>query len=122
MPVAILITSLESSRKDGNRDARGVAPGGFVYHVLNRSVGRLHMFRKESDFEAFERVVVEAHLRQPIRILYFPVRVLLADRHGDVQNTIRAESRLKYHAIHPHPLRFQIHGVRSGMLTGSQSC
>jgi hypothetical protein len=26
------------------------------------------MFRKESDFEAFERVMVEAHLRQPIRI------------------------------------------------------
>ena len=23
------------------------------------------MFRKESDFEAFERVMVEAHLRQP---------------------------------------------------------
>jgi hypothetical protein len=26
------------------------------------------MFGKESDFEAFERVMVEAHLRQPIRI------------------------------------------------------
>jgi hypothetical protein len=31
------------------------------------------MFRKESDFEAFERVVVEAHLRQPIRILSYCV-------------------------------------------------
>ena len=29
------------------------------------------MFRKESDFEAFERVTVEAHLRQPIRILSY---------------------------------------------------
>jgi hypothetical protein len=29
----------------------------------------MHMLRKESDFEAFERVMVEAHLRQPIRIL-----------------------------------------------------
>ena len=27
------------------------------------------MFRKQSDFEAFERVMVEAHQRQPIRIL-----------------------------------------------------
>jgi putative transposase len=36
-----------------------VAPGGFVYHVLNRSDGRMHMFRKEFDFEAFERVRVE---------------------------------------------------------------
>ena len=31
------------------------------------------MFRKESDFEAFERVMVEAHLRQPIRILSYCV-------------------------------------------------
>jgi hypothetical protein len=29
----------------------------------------MHMFRKESDFEAFEGVMVEVHLRQPIRIL-----------------------------------------------------
>ncbi len=48
-----------------------VAPGGFVYHVLNRSVGLMHMFRKESDFAAFERVMVEAHLRQPVRILSY---------------------------------------------------
>ena len=27
------------------------------------------MFRKESEFEAFERIMVEVHLRQPIRIL-----------------------------------------------------
>src|SRR5260370_33064304 len=54
------------------RKAR-VAPGGFVYHVLNRSVGRMHMFRKESDFEAFGRVMVEAHLRQPVRILSYCV-------------------------------------------------
>jgi hypothetical protein len=44
------------------RTAR-VAPGGFVYHVQNRSVGRMHMFREESDLEAFERVMVEAHRR-----------------------------------------------------------
>jgi putative transposase len=28
----------------------------------------MHMFRKEADFEAFERVIVETHERQPIRI------------------------------------------------------
>ena len=27
------------------------------------------MFRKDADFEAFERVMVEAHQRQPIRVL-----------------------------------------------------
>jgi putative transposase len=49
------------------RTAR-VAPGGFVDHVLNRSVGTMHIFRQESDFEAFERVMVAAHLRQSIRM------------------------------------------------------
>ena len=34
------------------------------------------MFRKESDFEAFECVMVEAHLRQPIRILSYYVTVI----------------------------------------------
>ncbi len=50
-----------------------IAPGGLVYHVLNRSVGRMHMFRKEADFEAFERVIVETHEREPIRILSYCV-------------------------------------------------
>ena len=31
------------------------------------------MFRKPSEFEAFERVMVEAHQRQPIRILSYCV-------------------------------------------------
>ena len=50
------------------RQAR-VAPGGLVYHVLNRSVAGLPLFRKEADFEAFERIMIEAHDRHPIRIL-----------------------------------------------------
>ena len=31
------------------------APGGQVYHVLNRSVGKMHLFGKDADFEAFQR-------------------------------------------------------------------
>lgn len=46
-----------------------VAPGGLVYHVLNRAVARLPLFRKEADYEAFERVLIEAHQRHPTRIL-----------------------------------------------------
>ena len=45
------------------------APGGQVYHVLNRSVGKRHLFGKDADFEAFQRVMIEAHQRHPIRIL-----------------------------------------------------
>jgi putative transposase len=52
------------------RTAR-VAPGGQVYHVLNRSVGKKRLFGNDSDFEAFERVMIEAHQRHPIRILSY---------------------------------------------------
>ena len=32
------------------------APGGFVYHTLNRAVARLPLFEKDGDYAAFERV------------------------------------------------------------------
>ncbi len=54
------------------REARK-APGGRVYHVLNRSVGKAHLFGRDEDFQAFQRVMVEAHSRHPIRILAFCV-------------------------------------------------
>jgi putative transposase len=50
------------------RTAR-ISPGGMVYHVLNRANGRLRLFKKDDDFLAFERVLLQAHERQPIRIL-----------------------------------------------------
>jgi putative transposase len=50
------------------RTARN-APGGLVYHVLNRANGRLRLFKKEEDFLAFERILLMAHERTPIRIL-----------------------------------------------------
>ena len=33
------------------------APGGLVYHVLNRANGRLRLFKKAEDFLAFERTL-----------------------------------------------------------------
>jgi putative transposase len=47
------------------------APGGQVYHVLNRSVGKMHLFAQDADFEVFQRVMIEAHRRHPIRILSY---------------------------------------------------
>ena len=35
------------------RTAR-VTPGGMVFHVLNRGVGRMRLFNKDRDYEAFE--------------------------------------------------------------------
>ena len=49
------------------RSAR-VAPGGMVFHVLNRGVGRMRLFEKEQDFEAFERVVEETLQKRAMRI------------------------------------------------------
>ncbi len=47
--------------------------GGYAYHVLNRSNGRLRLFKKGADFAAFERVLAEAFERLPLRILGYTV-------------------------------------------------
>ncbi len=46
-----------------------MTPGGLVYHVLNRTVAGLPLFRKEADFEAFERIMIETQQRHPTRIV-----------------------------------------------------
>lgn len=50
------------------RKARNTS-GGRIYHVLNRSAGRIALFRKDADYTAFESVVLEARRRVPLRIL-----------------------------------------------------
>jgi REP-associated tyrosine transposase len=52
------------------RHARA-APGGYVYHALNRAVARLPLFQEDGDYEAFERVLVEAMEKHPIRLLAY---------------------------------------------------
>jgi putative transposase len=42
-----------------------------VFHCLNRSVARLTIFEKDEDYEAFERVLEEAHERLALRILSY---------------------------------------------------
>jgi putative transposase len=44
---------------------RRVDLGGYVYHVLNRANGRMPIFRKEADFDAFLRILAESleHVR-----------------------------------------------------------
>ncbi len=43
--------------------------GGYVYHVLNRANACAPLFQKDADYAAFERVLEEAHEREPLRIL-----------------------------------------------------
>ncbi len=44
------------------------APGGMVFHVLNRGVGRMQIFDGDADYAAFERVVEETLRMVPIRV------------------------------------------------------
>lgn len=46
------------------RSAR-VAPAGYVYHVLNRGVGRMTLLDEPGDYAGFERVLAEALERHP---------------------------------------------------------
>ena len=47
------------------------APGGVVFHVLNRGVGRRKIFHKREDYAAFERVLEETLLATPVRLLCY---------------------------------------------------
>ena len=50
------------------RTAR-LAPGGMVFHVLNRGVGRMRLFLKDGDFEGFERCGAKTLQTRPMRML-----------------------------------------------------
>jgi putative transposase len=45
--------------------------GGYVYHVLNRAVGRATIFDKSGDYAAFEKVLREAQDWLPMRVLAY---------------------------------------------------
>ncbi len=47
--------------------------GGMVYHVLNRANGKLSIFKKRGDFEAFDYVLAEALGRCPCELLAYCV-------------------------------------------------
>jgi putative transposase len=44
---------------------------GFVFHALNRAVGRAPLFPTEADYAAFEQVLRQAHKEVPTRLLAF---------------------------------------------------
>jgi REP-associated tyrosine transposase len=46
-----------------------VAPGEAFYHVINRANGRLRLFWKDADYQAFYNVLLQAFERTPTRIL-----------------------------------------------------
>jgi len=42
-----------------------------VYHVLNRANARMTIFRDDADYEAFERILLEAVERTRTRLLAY---------------------------------------------------
>ena len=52
------------------RTAR-VAPGGYVFHVLNRGNRRCQIFDDDGDYAAFERVLAETLALAPLRLLAY---------------------------------------------------
>ncbi len=47
------------------------ADAGYVYHVLNRAVGRGTLFHKPADYAAFEKVLRQAWERHAMRLLAY---------------------------------------------------
>src|SRR5579872_1515018 len=48
-----------------------VTPGGMVFHVLNRGVGRMRLFDSDADYLAFENILEETLVVQPMRLLSY---------------------------------------------------
>src|SRR5689334_21412335 len=48
-------------------------PGGLIFHVLNRSVARIPLFKRERDYMAWEKTVVHALNRYPMDLLSYCV-------------------------------------------------
>lgn len=47
------------------------AAGDIVYHVLNRANGRMQIFKKNLNYQAFEKLLAEAKKKYPLRILAY---------------------------------------------------
>jgi putative transposase len=48
-------------------------PGGIIYHVLNRAVAKIDLFKAARDHEAFQKVLREAKERVPVDVLAYCV-------------------------------------------------
>ena len=57
----------------GDATNSGVAPGGMVFHVLNRGVARMQLFEKAADYQAFEQVLQDTLDQSPMRICAYAV-------------------------------------------------
>ena len=89
------------------RQAR-TAPGGIVYHALNRGNGRNELFRKPEDYSAFERIMIAAMKRSPIRLLAYCLMpnhwhmVLWPNNDGEMTEFLRWLTLTHSQRLHAH--------------------
>lgn len=85
-----------------------VAPGEIVYHVLNRANGRNELFQNSDDYSAFERIIVEAIQRSPIRLLAYCLMpnhwhmVLWPKKDGEITEFLRWLTITHSQRLHAH--------------------
>jgi putative transposase len=84
------------------------APGGVVYHVLNRGNARRRIFEHAGDYAAFEDVLAEMQQRVPMRILSWCLMpnhwhlVLWPFADGDLSNYMRLVTLTHTQRWHAH--------------------
>ena len=84
------------------------APGGHVFHVLNRANGKRRIFDSDRDYLAFERVLAEVQQRVPMRLLAWCVMpnhwhlLLWPQADGDLSNYMRLVTLTHTQRRHAH--------------------
>ena len=79
-----------------------------LYHALNRGNARSEIFRKEADYEAFERILAEGLERYPCRILSYQLMpthwhfVLQPTEDGGMSNFLRWVTLTHTQRYHAH--------------------
>lgn len=85
-----------------------IAPGEIIYHALNRANGRSQLFDKPEDYAAFERIMVAAMRRSPIRLLAYCLMpnhwhmVLWPKKDGEMTEFLRWLSLTHSQRLHAH--------------------
>src|SRR5271157_763473 len=90
------------------------SPGGMVFHVLNRGVGRRVLFTKDEDFLAFERVVEETLRTRRMRLCAYCLMpnlwhfVVWPERDGDLPAFMQqvTNTRMKRRKEHRHEIGY----------------
>ena len=84
------------------------AAGGYVYHVINRAVGRATLFRKAGDYLAFRKILIEAQDWLDVPLLAYCVMpnhwhlVVWPAHDGDLSEFMRWLTVTHTQAYHAH--------------------